>query len=326
MAKLWKRELDGCGKARIQEVDLSTLAITSPTIIYMAGIATKDTSARQISGGLKRVREILGDGPESFPQPQIYAWSLTGARYVFNQIAYNLRPEKAFSADAKRLARSVILPLVSENNAPLPVEEAEKRLRNLTLFGYSSGTIVAQEVFNASTQVMQELGFREAEARRLLQEVVLISAGNISRPEREKNRFTTLYLVASNDRVVRLNHLLWNPLRVFFAKHARKLDIRPLSKTSVLITATVEKRTWEWRKTPDGKQKRKAIHPVFPRWTGLHAYHEPAHYITNDDSHSPFSKLVLYALLNAVNRNDVPDALKLLEPVKAPLRFNVLKP
>jgi len=314
MAKLWKKTTDTDGKPQLQELDLPTLAISSPTIIYLSGFLTTDKQPSYVEEGIQCMEELLQGRPELQSSPNIYVWSHTRLRNVFNIAAYNLSPQSAYSANAEKLAKGVIMPLVSDNGKPLPFEEAQKRLRNLTFFGYSAGTVVAQEAFNASMEMMQKIGYKPEDARKLMKEIVLISTGNMSSPSKEKNRFTTLYLAGSNDIFVRWKNRIWNPLRNIFARFARRLVIKPLSDTSLLITTVIKKKFWHWRKTQDGQKTKKNISPQLPRWTLLSTNHELPHYITSDDEHNQFSKIVLHALINAVNRKETPDVLKLLEP------------
>jgi hypothetical protein len=314
MAKLWKKATDTNGKPQLQELDLSTLAITSPTIVYLSGFLTTDARPAYIDDGIQEMETLLRGHPELKTQPDIYVWSHTRLRNVFNIAAYNLSPQSAYSANAEKLAKGVIMPLVSDNGKPLPFEEAQRRLRNLTLFGYSAGTVVAQEAFNASMEMMEKIGYKPEDARKLMKEIVLISTGNMSNPNKEKSRFTTLYLAANNDLFVRWKNRIWNPLRSIFSRFARKLIIKPLSETSLLITAAIKRKHWHWRKTADGKRTREDISPQFPKWTLVFSNHELPHYITSDDDHNQFSKIALHALINAVNRKGTPEVMKLLEP------------
>lgn len=241
----------------------------------------------------------------------LYAWSHTSLANIFNMAAYNLKPGSRASQAAYSLAQGVIMPLVAKDfgldgngqmtGTPLPAEEAKKNLRNITLFGYSAGTIVAQECFNASMQMMQKIGYSADQARDVLQEVALVSTGNVSRPTKEKDRFTTLYLVASNDRIIRAKNRIWRPLKTMFARFARNLNIKALSPTSAFISAAVTKKKWEWRNR-DGKTWKEKITPLIPSWTMIKSYHELPHYITHDEDLSQFAKVVQYGLTNAINR------------------------
>lgn len=315
MSKLWKRDPADSGPHKLQEMDLSKVVIDKPTVIYLSGFMTTNNKPQYVSGGLKCIEELLQGRPELATPPEIYTWSYTNLRNVFNLVAYNFKPHKAYSPPAEKFARGVIMPLVSDKEGkPLPAEEAHKRLRNLTLFGYSAGTMAAQEIFNASLQLMQDIGYKKEDAMKALQEVVLIATGNTSRPSKEKNRFTTLYLAASNDIAVRWKNHLSTPLRALFVRYANQLTIKPLSDTSLFITAAVKKKMWEWRITREGGKEKKKIEPLLPAWALIKTGHELPHYITNDDEHNQFSKIVLNALINALNRKEKLGVMQLLEP------------
>jgi hypothetical protein len=136
----------------------------------------------------------------------------------------------------------------------------------------------------------------------------------VSRPLQEHGRFTTLYLAATNDLAVRLKERILNPLRRLFRACADELVIRPLSHTSLLITAAVNKKMWHWQKLPNGEQQKKDISPLLPQWMRMTSHHEMPHYTTADDEHSAFSKIVLHGLVNAVTRDARTNVRQLLAP------------
>ncbi len=297
----------------MQEIDLSTLAIASPTVIYLTGFMTTDSRPSYVAANLKSLKNIMRDKSGNTPAAEIYVWSYSNLRNVFNLAAYNCRPEHACSATAVKLAAGVIMPLVSENGQPLPRAEAQKRLRNVTFFGYSAGTILAQEVFNASMKMMQKIGYKPEEVRELLREVVLVSAGNVSRPAKEKNRFTTLYLAGSDDGMTIWTDRIWSPRQNLFARLPRQMTIKQMSDTSLLITAPAKKEKnihYTLRNLFARLTRRPTIKP--PSDVSPHAL---LHYTTSDDTHGQFSKIALNALINAVNRKTTPDVFQLLEPL-----------
>lgn len=318
MAKLWHRSRTADGISQLHEVDLAQLRISGPALISLTGFSTSDNEPGLIAGAIKRMEELLAARPEK-PSPApapvaIYAWSHSGLRNIFNLAAYNLCPQQHASKAAHKLAAGVILPLVTtEAGAPLPGEEAKRNLRNITFFGYSAGTILAQESFNAALLMMQKAGYKKDAARDILQEIVLVSAGNISRPSKENDRFTTLYLAASNDKIIRAKNRIWRPLKTLFARYARDLTIKPLSKTSLFISAAVKREMWEWR-THEGETWRQKITPMLPSWTLIKTYHELPHYITHDENLSQFAKIAGYALVNATARTDRMPPLALIAP------------
>ena len=66
-----------------------------------------------------------------------------------------------------------------------------------------------------------------------------------------------------------------------------------------------------------GNVVKKAFEPLYPKWTFRRSYHELPHYITTDDNSNQFARIALYALVNAVSRNNAaatPAPLELISP------------
>jgi hypothetical protein len=322
MGKLWQRTVGNDGQSQLQEVGLDGLKVAGPTLVYLSGFLTNNNRPDYIAGGIKRMEELLKD--RTAARPQIYAWSHSGLRNLFNLAAYNMFPGSRASKAGRDLASAVVMPLVSAQGKPLPLDEARQNLRNVTFFGYSAGSIVAQETFNASLKMMKAIGFKEPEARAALQEVVLLSAGTISRPSKERDRFSTVYLVASNDRINRFKNWIWGTLgtalRSAFGNYARdkkqkELTVRPLSETSLFISTSVRPSLYEWKYDADGNRAAKKEFPaLYPKWTLRRSYHELPHYITTDDTNNSFARIALYTLINALDRTASVQPLRLLEP------------
>lgn len=334
MGKLWKRSQDDGGKSRLDEIDLPNLRIEKPTLVYLSGFLTNNNRPGYVAGGIKKMQEMLKDRTDVTEQPEVYAWSHTSLRNLFNLAAYNMFPGRRASKAGYDLGAGVLMPLVAKDftrdkkgkvaGTPLPVEEAKKNLRNVTFFGYSAGSIVAQETFNATRKMMQKIGYKEKDARALLKEVALISVGTISRPSKETDRFSTVYLVASNDRINRFKNWIWGTLgtalRVIFGRYGldkknKDLSIRPLSDSSLFLTTSVRPTLYEWKYTDAGqKESKKWFDPLYPKWTLRRSYHELPHYLTTDDENNRFSRIALYAMINAVNRKDSIKPQQLIAP------------
>jgi hypothetical protein len=311
MAKLWQRSHTPKVGQELIEVDLLKLRIDRPTVIFLPGIFTTNGKKQHNVENIAEIEALLKT--PAGQMPDIYALSYDDLSTIFNICAYNGRPDKAFCKAAQRMAEAVILPLVVKNGKPLPEEEAAKNLRNLTLVGYSAGSVFAQEMYNAAVDLMKRAGWKEDRARQVMGETVLISMASVSRPSREKDRFTTLYLAASNDLAVRLKNRIWRPISRLFGGHSDELSIRRPSRSSLLITATTGRDMWQWRDSPDGSKIRAAIEPLLP--PPFRSHHEPAHYMTCDDDHNEFSKIVRNGLVQAVKRDRRLDVTELLEPV-----------
>ena len=317
MAKLWKKISDADNKVQLQELAADNLSLTKPTVIYLSGILTTDGNAPSILSGIDDVEKLLEGRKELREQPEVWALSHKNLKNIFNIFAYNLNPEKACSRAAKDMAQLLILPMVAAAGKPLPFEQAAENLRKLTLVAYSAGSVFAQEMFNASLRLMKKCGYDDRAARKLLEEVVLISMANVSRPTKERERFTTLYLAGSDDIAVRLKNRLLRPLGKIFSRYNGALAIRSVSKNALLITGEIAKTMWQWRDKPDGTQEKTEIPPLFPKNWLFRSHHEIEHYTTSDANHNPMAKFVLNALVNAVNRRQRTEVARLLEPVTA---------
>lgn len=325
MAKLWRRpQGEGADKQGAAEVDLERLRIDRPSLIFLNGFFITDKSAKGIPSSLKAMEEIMNNRAEKGAPPvDVYSWTHAGLKDLFNVAAYTTMPGSYASAAVRKLAAGLIMPLVAKDFAvdasgvasgtPLPLDEAKKNLRNITLFGYSAGGITAQECFNASLQMMKQVGYDEKDARDALHEVVLVGAGAVSRPAHEKDRFTTLFLEATNDRILRMKQRVWEPLRALFNHFAHALKIKPMGEHAAMISAAVPKKHWEIR-IRDGKTVREKVRGLLPAsLTIIKTYHELPRYMTQDEELSPFAKMVQYALANAVARQQRLSPLELLE-------------
>ncbi len=322
MGKLWQRSRDDQDQPRLQAVDLSALKINAPTVIFLTGFFTYDDTPEYISGALKTMEELVDKAPGDTSGTNVYAWSHAGLKEIFNLAAYDGLPSRRASHNGFDLAKAVIMPLVAEGFAedasgkvsgkPLPLDVARQNLRNVTLFGYSAGTITAQECYNASLLLMKQVGFSDKDAKAALHEVVLISAGVMSRPKQEKDRFTTLYLEANNDVLVRWKNRLWEPLRAMFSWATHKLRIDKLSDRSLRISATVNKQNFEVKKKKDGQTFREKFNGLVPNWFPVKSYHELPRYVTEDENLSSFARIVKYGMANALARDRLLAPLELL--------------
>jgi hypothetical protein len=317
MAKLWQRSRDPKTKSPVVEIAPNHLKITSPTVIFLPGIFTTDGKPAHIAESLDEVEALLRHPAAQKVKPKLYALSHKALCGFFNLAAYNARPQDTCSREARKAAKELLLPLVLKDGKPLPRAEAEANLRNLTLVAYSAGSVFAQELYNGTLQGMKKADYAEEDARKLLQEVVLISLATVSRPAEEGSRFTTLYLAAANDLAVRAKNRLWKPVKELFALDTRDLKIQELSSTSLFITAYIPKELWHQPEDETGAQRRHEIAPLLPDRGGLRSRHEMPHYTTSDDGHNAFARIVLNGLVNALNRKTKLTPAELLQPATA---------
>lgn len=326
MAKLWRRSGTSTSAAPVaEEVDLPSLKIDKPSVIFMNGFFVMDNNKSWASASLKTMEDMMAHRPQPAPDVDVYSYTHTGLKDVFNVLSYWAKPGVRFSPIAQKLALGIVMPLVAKDlklddkgnitGTPLPLEDAKKNLRNITFFCYSAGGVVAQEVYNASLYMMKETGYSEKDAQEALREAVSINVGTPTRPQQEKNRFTTLYLEAMNDKIVQIKNRLWEPLKNIFASFGQPLKIKPVGDSAAMITATVSTRSHHKKKLLNGKTVKEKVRNLLPSASAIiRTYHELPRYVTEDEEFSPFAKMVQYGLTNAVARTQTLEPMQLLEP------------
>ena len=70
MGKLWNRTLGAEGKAQLNEVDLTSVAIDSPTIVYLSGFLTNNNQPGYVAGGIKKRSGLFGERHIGFHKMQ----------------------------------------------------------------------------------------------------------------------------------------------------------------------------------------------------------------------------------------------------------------
>jgi hypothetical protein len=325
MAKLWRKSDSSTSAAPVAtEVDLPALKIDKPSVIFLNGFFVMDKNKAWASASLKTMEDMMAMRAKPAPDVDVFSYTHTNLKDIFNVMAYWAQPQKRFSPIAQNLAAGALMPLVAKDfkldekgnsvGVPLPLEDAKKNLRNVTFFCYSAGGVIAQECYNASLSMMKEIGFSDKDAKEALHEVVSIGVGTPSRPQQEKDRFTTLYLEATNDKIVQVKNRLWEPLKNIFSRFAQPLKIKPLGEHAAMITASVPKRSHHNKKLLNGKTVKEKVRNLLPSFLAIvKTYHELPRYVTEDENFSPFAKMVQYGLTNAVARSKTLKPLDLLD-------------
>jgi hypothetical protein len=343
VSKLWEKTGTAKNNSDLVEVDQSKLDLSKPTVVFFPGQLTNESAPDFISKDLNEVKELFRDMPE---QPQVYLWShphknhpkkkfslswifsaavhrlsfgripeapINELSAVFRLAAYTVTGQRSTTSLAREQARKLIMPLVTDaNGKPLPFEQAQKNLRKLTLVGYCIGNLSVQEVFNGALSLMKKSGFKKKDARNLLKEIVLVSFASFAEPQAEHHRYTTVSLIHNDDSMLRKRERLFHPLRRIFSHFSRRLRVKQLSDTSVLISGTNMGKWWD-RKKPAQKEVIEDVR--LPAWRKDAFNHFMSDYVNTNDKASQFSRIVQYSLINAVSRTDT---VKPVELLKAP--------
>ena len=103
---------------------------------------------------------------------------------TFNIALYNQNPNHHYCKEAEALARSFFVPrLVDAQHrrlTPKALEAVAQAMHNVTFFTYSYGSVFAGEVANALSVRMHVLGYTEEERISVLQNIHVLSFGNIA--------------------------------------------------------------------------------------------------------------------------------------------------
>jgi hypothetical protein len=307
-------------------VDLSELHITSPTVVYLPGRGQSDSEPEELSKGVHFVNKLFS---EIETPPDVYIWSHadkynkkhTGdVRSIFHVAAVSYIP--GYSSQAGQdLAKGLIMPLVADaEGKPLPYQQAQDNLRNLTLLGYCLGSTTAQELYNASLKMMYDAGYPRGQARLLLREVVLVSFANLTHPRKERHGFTTISIVNTGDAIKQLvkpvTSVITLPEKLLvgaFSRANEKLTIQTLSGTSALVTFAA---TASLLDRVLGRNRKEIIDGVKLQDWKPDPGHAASNYVT-DAENSQVAGMVKKAVVNSAgkHRERRPSPLDLLTEV-----------
>jgi hypothetical protein len=331
---LWRREYYKDGSAKLKEVHPGAVDLSRPTLIYCTGYLTTHTQPGYVSGSIKALEELLGGGEDLYKQMEIYGTSNKNRHSAaFNVSAYNYKSSEHHTLAEKEFVENVFLKSIAKNGKlhsdgrisgeKRPLKEVREKFQNLTLYGYSYGTIVAQAIHNALREAMLDIGYKQEEITDLAREIVLINVGNVTRPEKEANRFTSLVFQGTNDRPVFLKDLVWRSGEKRLFRKPKELSITRLSERCLFLTTHFNKEMYRWKKIED-KYEYQKIDKLLPKWVPFYSVHEMDYYVTQKETDNEFARIIANALRNAVTRNGSPDVAKLLE-VSPPISSNKQK-
>lgn len=330
MAQLWTQKRENTSGPKIQNIDAGELSLQKPTLIFLPGLFNTPKQPAMIRAGIGHLLGMLRSfGERNGETCEIHTVSYNGRRsnlsHFFN---YNSKPKTYASVEAREFVNDYLMKHIARDvkigpkgrvisGTAKPKKDIERAFQNLTFMAYSYGTVFSQEVYNASRDAMKKVGINERDSKYLLSRIHLVSVGCVSRPIKEKNRFTSICLVASNDFVSNLKRYVFWSLKEVFATVADNLKISPLSRRNLYITAPVKRRPQQTITTAEGKKITQNVKPLFPKWSPIASHHELEHYTTDQDDHNQFAKIVRYALVNCLRRTRALKGVEMIAPPRA---------
>ena len=329
MSVLWKKIKQAEGPSKLQEIEAGGVKLDRPTVIFLTGVFTTADHPQYVSGAISHLNEMLDSfGQDNSSHTDVMAWSYKSHKNnIKNVFAYNAMPEKYYSKQSRQFVYDFLLPHIASEYSfdkkgqltgkPRKNAEVVAAFQNLTFLAYSYGSVFSQEVYHALSKTMNELGYSEKNTKFLISRIHQVSLGAVSRPMKEDGRYTSICLVATNDRISTHKRRLWWSTREMFASYTKNLSIRKLGKRNWYISAPVQKELWEPKEDKDGNiVMRNVIRPLFPKWWVRQSHHELQHYTTDRDDSNQFAKIARFALINCVKRDRALRPAEITAPPK----------
>lgn len=104
--------------------------------------------------------------------------------------AHMKRPASFFSHDAKMFVDDMLMPAITDGEELLPLEDIKQKLNNLTLIGFSYGSIFCKEIENRLQRKLDDMDMPQQEIEDVMQHVVTISSSSVARVRGSQNLFT----------------------------------------------------------------------------------------------------------------------------------------
>ena len=188
-------------------------SLNKPTIIVLAGGETCDS--KEANGGAKVVQMLLTGNKNKFPQHS----QIISAQYPDNyNIQYRTRTlelmrnnHNYYDAKVRQLFEQNFLPLLAKDIEidgdevkanKLPLLQIKKNLRNINIFAYSYGGVVAEQIGNAMRDYMNKIGYDAEEIKQTMEQISLLTLGSVGNIDNTDNKFTTLHIVNEGDDII----------------------------------------------------------------------------------------------------------------------------
>ncbi|MBY0355769.1 MAG: hypothetical protein K2Q12_08590 [Rickettsiales bacterium] len=133
-------------------------------------------------------------------------WMTDHTGRTIDVMRYMRKPNDYFSRDAKDFADAMLLPVFKEGDEWLPLPDIATRLRCLTFFGDSYGSIFAEQIANYLKFKLKD-DFTPPQINSLLSTIVLIAASNIPKRTADARKaqvgnYTGIYFEGKGDHFI----------------------------------------------------------------------------------------------------------------------------
>lgn len=184
-----------------------------PTVLVLSGGETN--SSKTANYAAKMSQMLLTGDKTKFPKDIQFISTEYPKSYdkdKRNVVLSSLTKNDNFcTPEVEEIFKKFFLPLLADNIRiaddnvemdKLGLEEIKRRFRNLNIVAYSHGGAIAEQLGDTIRYYMQKIGYNEEETKQAMQEISLLTIGNVADIERNKNHFTALHIINERDNIV----------------------------------------------------------------------------------------------------------------------------
>ncbi len=171
----------------------SSQQLKNNVLLVLPGSDTHHAYRQSLGSYFSHMDRLLGNLP-SVALPDVIVASYSSSQRTLDQTPLTNENEDYIDPHAMTLTSSMIMPALDEG-------------KTLTLFGYSAGGILAENIRRSLVILYAERGLNEEMIAQKLRSVVLVSIANVSKApflaegEKEKPVFTSVYFRSLDDKV-----------------------------------------------------------------------------------------------------------------------------
>lgn len=189
-----------------------TFVLSRPTLLCLSGDRTK--SSEGANGFAKLGQTLLGRAQVYSTDVQILGAIYPKLKTTYKKLieGYNQKAKAGNSQNytdfSYDLAVKQFFPLVSNSRntidgrieyEKISTIQAMRNCRNINVLAYSYGGVVINEIGDALSEFMENIGYTKDEIKKISQQVLVLTGGNVANVGTSKAGFTQIHLFNMND-------------------------------------------------------------------------------------------------------------------------------
>lgn len=166
-----------------KEIEVTDITLDKPVVFAFGGTGTYGSD--QVNGYLKLIENLLG----VFSQDV----NIIGINYNF----IDPQDNEAIERDLDEFVNNILLKNVQKDGSLLEVQEACKKIRNITIFGHCYGKSIAERIVTKFESGLLKLGYSQKDCAEIVSQIFIIS--HAAEPKQTKCNAKRLSVVSPLD-------------------------------------------------------------------------------------------------------------------------------